>query len=379
MIQIEDLLGNNFVYKIFLMPTVLGLLFVAKFMIQYYRLDKNKWIAYLLYASNFTFFIALLKCLYNGIDRGSPYGYLISDLSLVFIAIAVVYLAAPNYKHIEYDIIPQFVIFYGLYLYLYGFHFQSALLVLLGLILFWLVIYALVNYREVIGKNYLSYLLLSILITVSHLLVTMAQFSVPKIYILGIFLKTFAVLVLAKAAIRFISLIALMYSDLKNDVYVDALTHTSNRKKFEETFDEYLNDDKLTKFSIVLFDIDSFKQINDSHGHLAGDYILKEISSTIQEMLIYEHSNGQLFRYGGDEFFLLFKNQNGEDVKDLMEQIARQITEEKYLYKDILLNATISAGVVEIRDEKNPKVIIDQVDQNLYVAKSQGKNRVCYL
>ena len=379
MIQIESLLGNNFIYKIFLMPTVLALMFVAKYMIQYYQLDKNKWLAYLLYSSNFAFFIIVLKCLYNGIDQGSGYGYLISDLSLVFIAISVVYLVSPNYKYIEYDIVPQFVIFYCLYVFVYGFNLQASFLILLGFVLFWTAIYLFVHYKEQMGKNYLSYLFLSILITVSHLLVTAAQFHIPRIYILGVFLKTFVVLILAKAALRFVSMIALMYSDLKKDVYVDALTNTSNRKKFEETFDKYLSDERLSKFSIVLFDIDCFKQVNDSYGHLAGDYLLKEISKKIQETLIKEHSNGQLFRYGGDEFFLLFKNQNGDDVRNLMEQITRQITEEKYLYHDIVLNATISVGVAEIVEEKNPKVIIDKVDQNLYVAKSQGKNQVYYM
>ncbi|KKF90235.1 diguanylate cyclase, partial [Lactococcus garvieae] len=126
MIHIDDILGSNFIDKIFLMPTVLGMMFIAKYMIQYYQLDRNKVTAYILYSSNFALFIILLKFLFNDIDQGSPYGYIISDISLVFIAISVVYLVAPPTKNIEYEVLPQFIIYYGLYLHVYGFDIQSS-------------------------------------------------------------------------------------------------------------------------------------------------------------------------------------------------------------------------------------------------------------
>lgn len=167
MIHIDDILGSNFIDKIFLMPTVLGMMFIAKYMIQYYQLDRNKVTAYILYSSNFALFIILLKFLFNDIDQGSPYGYIISDISLVFIAISVVYLVAPPTKNIEYEVLPQFIIYYGLYLHVYGFDIQSSLLVLSGLTIFWLVIYVLCNYKELISKYYISYFFLSIFITLA--------------------------------------------------------------------------------------------------------------------------------------------------------------------------------------------------------------------
>lgn len=85
MIHIDDILGSNFIDKIFLMPTVLGMMFIAKYMIQYYQLDRNKVTAYILYSSNFALFIILLKFLFNDIDQGSPYGYIISDISLALL------------------------------------------------------------------------------------------------------------------------------------------------------------------------------------------------------------------------------------------------------------------------------------------------------
>ncbi|QPS70390.1 GGDEF domain-containing protein [Lactococcus garvieae] len=379
MIHIEDILGSNFIDKIFLMPTVLGIMFIAKYMIQYYQLDQNKITAYILNSSNFALFIILLKFLFSDIDQGSPYGYLISDISLVFIAISVVYLVTPLYKNIEYEILPQFIIYYLLYLHVYGFHLRSTLLVLSGLTLFWLVIYALCNYRKVITAHYISYFFLSVFITLAAVLVAISQFHVPISYTIGIFFKILAVLVIAKVAIYLISIIALMYSDLKRDAYIDILTGTYNRKKFEDVLNEVLFSKNVPSFSIALFDIDAFKSINDNYGHLAGDYVLREISTDIRELLMQEHSNGQLFRYGGDEFFIVFRNQTGEEAYRMMTQITKNISDKEFAYNDIPFNVSISVGVAEITDEKNPETIIDKVDKNLYVAKANGKNQVYYV
>lgn len=379
MIHIDDILGSNFIDKIFLMPTVLGMMFIAKYMIQYYQLDRNKVTAYILYSSNFALFIILLKFLFNDIDQGSPYGYIISDISLVFIAISVVYLVAPPTKNIEYEVLPQFIIYYALYLHVYGFDIQSSLLVLSGLVLFWLVIYVLCNYKELISKYYISYFFLSIFITLAAILVAFSQFAIPMSYVLGILGKVLAVLVIAKIAIHLISIIALMYSDLKKAAYIDALTDTYNRKKFEEVLKEILDSKDVPLFSIALFDVDSFKCINDSYGHLVGDYVLREISYGIKETLLQEHNNGQLFRYGGDEFFVLFRNQSGDKVKAIMDDIQKDIYEKDFIYNDTLLNVSISVGVSEIREEKSLKDIIDKVDKNLYVAKANGKNQVFYM
>ncbi|HGI5494818.1 TPA: GGDEF domain-containing protein, partial [Streptococcus pyogenes] len=149
---------------------------------------------------NFALFIILLKFLFNDIDQGSPYGYIISDISLVFIAISVVYLVAPPTKNIEYEVLPQFIIYYGLYLHVYGFDIQSSLLVLSGLTIFWLVIYVLCNYKELISKYYISYFFLSIFITLAAILVAFSQFDIPMSYVLGILGKVLAVLVIAKIA-----------------------------------------------------------------------------------------------------------------------------------------------------------------------------------
>ena len=143
---------------------------------------------------------------------------------------------------------------------------------------------------------------------------------------------------------------------------------------------EILDSKNVPLFSIALFDVDSFKCINDSYGHLAGDYVSAEsLSYGIKDTLLQERDDGQLFRYGGDEFFVLFRNQSGDKVKAIMDDIQKNISEKDFIYNDTLLNVSISVGVSEIRDEKSLKDIIDKVDKNLYVAKANGKNQVFYM
>ncbi|MFK4951981.1 GGDEF domain-containing protein [Lactococcus garvieae] len=76
---------------------------------------------------------------------------------------------------------------------------------------------------------------------------------------------------------------------------------------------------------------------------------------------------------------MLFRNQSGDKVKAIMDDIQKDIYEKDFIYNDTLLNVSISVGVSEIREEKSLKDIIDKVDKNLYVAKANGKNQVFYM
>ena len=88
--------------------------------------------------------------------------------------------------------------------------------------------------------------------------------------------------------------------------------------------------------------------------------------------------NGQLFRYGGDEFFLLFRNRKGEVVRDIMEQIAKEISEYVFHASSNTIKTSISVGVVEITDKVTRDQAIYRVDKHLYIAKENGKNQVYF-
>ena len=375
---IKEILGPYFFAKLFLIPAILGGIFLTKNIIHRSKYAGNPYSAFWLYSSNFTLWIFLLKLLFIEIAQGGAYGYLLSDISLIFIAIAVDYCIVTHYEKIEYAMLPLFSIFYLFYIYNYGFHWKSILLVTLSLGLFWLTLYFIAKNQTAVMQSYGKMMLIGLSIVVSVQLLFLSEFAFSWVHSLEIFWKTFILLVIAKFILLDISSIVGEYAKYKRYTYIDALTNTYNRRKFEETMDEILASDQISKFSLVFFDIDNFKHINDHYGHSSGDYVLKEICVLIKKHLRETGENGQLFRYGGDEFFLLFRNRKGEEVRDIMELIAKQISGCVFQASSNTIKTSISVGVVEITDRVTRDQAIYRVDKHLYIAKENGKNQVYF-
>ena len=129
----------------------------------------------------------------------------------------------------------------------------------------------------------------------------------------------------------------------------------------------------MSVFTVVLFDVDAFKHINDTYGHAAGDHTLKEICELVRIKLKNENTSGQLFRYGGDEFFIIFRNNREEDV--VIEDIVNMVSTYDFEYEKNSFKASISVGAVEVVGAQEQQEIINDVDKKLYIAKSKGKNQ----
>ena len=375
---IKEILGPYFFAKLFLIPAILGGIFLTKNIIHRSKYAENPYYAFWLYSSNFTLWILFLKLLFIEIVQSGAYGYLLSDISLIFIAIAVDYCIVTYYEKIEYAMLPLFTIFYLVYIYSYGFHWKSILLVTLSLGLFLLTLYFIVKNQTAVMQSYGKMMLIGLSLSVSVQLLFLSEFAFSWVHTVEIFGKTFILLVIAKFILLDISSIVGEYAKYKRYTYIDALTNVYNRRKFEETMDEILASDQISKFSLVFFDIDNFKHINDHYGHSSGDYVLKEICMLIKKYLRETGENGQLFRYGGDEFFLLFRNRKGEVVRDIMEQIAKEISEYVFHASSNTIKTSISVGVVEITDKVTRDQAIYRVDKHLYIAKENGKNQVYF-
>ncbi|HKL41577.1 MAG TPA: PAS domain S-box protein [Clostridia bacterium] len=138
-------------------------------------------------------------------------------------------------------------------------------------------------------------------------------------------------------------------------VYTDNLTKAYNRRKFYHVIDQEISrfERYNTPFSIVIFDLDDFKKINDEYGHLAGDCVLKSVSNIINKNI---RNNDWLFRWGGDEFIVLFSNAELSIGEELSKKLQDYISNYTFI-KDI--NVTISCGVA---------TYIDSVDELLYLA-----------
>ncbi|BDM75963.1 GGDEF domain-containing protein [Lactococcus garvieae] len=375
---IKEILGPYFFAKLFLIPAILGGIFLTKNIIHRSKYAENPYSAFWLYSSNFTLWILFLKLLFIEIVQSGAYGYLLSDISLIFIAIAVDYCIVTYYEKIEYAMLPLFTIFYLVYIYSYGFHWKSILLVTLSLGLFLLTLYFIAKNQTAVMQSYGKMMLIGLSLSVSVQLLFLSEFAFSWVHAVEIFGKTFILLVIAKFILLDISSIVGEYAKYKRYTYIDALTNVYNRRKFEETMDEILASDQISKFSLVFFDIDNFKHINDHYGHSSGDYVLKEICVLIKKYLRETGENGQLFRYGGDEFFLLFRNRKGEVVRDIMEQVAKEISEYVFHTSSNAIKTSISVGAVEITDKVTRDQAIYRVDKHLYIAKENGKNQVYF-
>lgn len=153
---------------------------------------------------------------------------------------------------------------------------------------------------------------------------------------------------------------------------IDQLTCVYNRRFFLETLEKELEYFKESKknFYIMMIDLDDFKYMNDTFGHLYGDEILKKVSSAIKSCL---RDHDLISRYGGDEFSVIISHATEENGSVIAERIRKTVEELEYRDKK---NITISIGIVRNLKDDTAQVIMKRADDYLYLAKANGKNRV---
>ena len=162
---------------------------------------------------------------------------------------------------------------------------------------------------------------------------------------------------------------------LQTDAEKDFLTELPNRRAFQKRMAEF--HDRFSRygntFSIVVMDVDHFKMVNDDHGHIAGDRVLRAIAAMLQDQ---KRSTDFLARYGGEEFVLLLPETSAAQAHPLAEKTCAKIQRAKFRYEDATIELTMSAGVGEVRADEEPTAFFARVDAALYQAKANGRNRV---
>ncbi|MBU3177878.1 GGDEF domain-containing protein [Clostridium estertheticum] len=158
----------------------------------------------------------------------------------------------------------------------------------------------------------------------------------------------------------------------------DYLTNMYNHRTFFFYYEQLIRNSAISQhpFSIVMFDIDNFKRINDNYGHITGDMILRELSSLILANI---REDDIAARYGGEEFAIIFPNTTPENGELICENIRNAIEKNIFKMEDQIINVTVSGGIAGVAFSnpncKNNK-FLEFVDQLLYKAKAQGKNQI---
>jgi len=170
-----------------------------------------------------------------------------------------------------------------------------------------------------------------------------------------------------------------MKEHLEHLAFTDSLTGIYNRRYFMETAEADLreSDDRNQDFSLLMLDIDYFKDVNDKYGHLIGDEVLKVLSKRIKYAL---RSSSVVARYGGEEFVVMLKETNAVNAVKTAWRINNAVNSSNFFVEGIEIPVTVSIGVAA-KTEKGLRLahILKNADDALYRAKESGRNTVCEL
>jgi diguanylate cyclase (GGDEF)-like protein len=166
--------------------------------------------------------------------------------------------------------------------------------------------------------------------------------------------------------------------EIEKKAIYDSLTECYNKRETEEFIKKFLYNYLRYKndfFTIMMLDIDYFKKVNDTYGHLAGDFVLKEIAKIIKDSIRKSDICG---RFGGEEFVIVLPNTKLSGAMKLAERIRETIQNHTFDFNGKKINVTVSIGITSVGVNDSYESLISRADEALYEAKEKGRNRIEY-
>lgn len=163
--------------------------------------------------------------------------------------------------------------------------------------------------------------------------------------------------------------------DLRTAVRIDGLTQLANRTYFDEKLNEMIILRKRygDPFSLMMIDLDNFKNINDSYGHPAGDRVLKGVALKIKASL---RGSDFLARFGGDEYALILVKTDVKAATEVAWKLCEEVRASRFILDSATLSMTLSIGVAEACGGDDEETLLKRADEALYRAKEAGRNGV---
>jgi diguanylate cyclase (GGDEF)-like protein len=170
---------------------------------------------------------------------------------------------------------------------------------------------------------------------------------------------------------------ARLFKLTEEEAITDGLTNLYNQKYFYNCLGRKINESGQSnkKMSLILFDIDHFKKINDTYGHTTGDFILKEIARLIKSCV---RKNDIVSRYGGEEFTVILPGADSNEAYAIADRIRQKIQRHDFMANGLKIKVTVSGGISEYpRLASNDVEMVNYADRAMYVgAKFNGRNKI---
>jgi diguanylate cyclase (GGDEF)-like protein len=168
--------------------------------------------------------------------------------------------------------------------------------------------------------------------------------------------------------------LSIQVKELEKNSNLDSLTKVFNRRALTTYLNNLCSKENLHyEPHLLILDIDDFKIINDTYGHIAGDRILVFIANILRRTL---RDGDKIFRYGGEEFIIILNRIDSESCIEITNRIIKLINSNKLIYKGESLTVTMSVGVTKFYTQDTPDDIIARADKALYRSKRSGKNQM---
>ena len=167
------------------------------------------------------------------------------------------------------------------------------------------------------------------------------------------------------------------HDELYKQATLDPLTRIFNRKHFNQEIESEVSRARRygRPLSMLLMDLDHFKRVNDTHGHPAGDYVLKKTAEAVRETL---RAQDIFARYGGEEFALLLPETTNDNGFTLAEKLRQKLASTVYEFGGKKIPVTMSIGLATLKaSHVGFDDLVAEADKNLYAAKNGGRNKVC--
>ncbi|MCA9594512.1 MAG: GGDEF domain-containing protein [Myxococcales bacterium] len=167
------------------------------------------------------------------------------------------------------------------------------------------------------------------------------------------------------------------HEEIQRLMRYDGLTGINNKSHFDETFHNVVWRARMDPkpLSLIVFDLDHFKNINDTHGHTAGDAVLRQVAGVVAQQV---PQHFLLARVGGEEFAILCPGAQLEAARQLAERVRAAVEGTRFEFDGTHIPVTVSLGVAErLTTDTAPETLYERADAQLYAAKGGGRNRVC--